>query len=1029
MENGKPDNLLNDSIIGHYRIISKIGKGGMGEVYLAQDTKLNRKAAIKFLNQELGRDAEKLNRFIQEAKAASALNHPNILTVYEIGEAEDSHYIVTEFIEGKTLRDVISRKESVSVASTLIIIIQIAEALTAAHEAGIVHRDIKPENIMFRPDGYVKVLDFGLAKLTEQKSIGTEDQTLIRSEPGVIRGTVAYMSPEQARGLPVDQRTDIWSFGVLLYEMLTGRIPFTGETATDMMLSIIQKEPPSLEFISPDLPNEIYFIVSKMLRKKTDERYQRMKSVLTDLRRVKQRLDYEEIERSLAPEDVKKQSEQIEQNTEIFDNQSSDPGESVSIPSSTASAEIPPPNNLATELSTMIGREEELKEIEGLLDQSGIRLLTITGVGGTGKTRLAQAVAHQALNEFNDGVYFISLAAINSAELVVPIIAQTLGVREESGKSLETRLEEFLSERKLLIVLDNFEQIAKAAPDIGGLLSGSKNLKILVTSRVRLQLRFEHEFPLATLAIPPDKSLTAEEIKQYPAVELFVERAKAVKPFFELTEENARSIAEICQRLDGLPLAIELAAVRIKLLTPRAILTRLSESLKILTGGARDLPERQQTMRGAIQWSYDLLDEEEQTLLDRFAVFAGGFSFEAAEEIAGAKADLRIDIFDGIASLVDKSLLVQREQADGEPRFRMLEVIREFAIEQLVRNDALELMKRLHAGYYVTLLENVEPKLMGAETRRWHEFLDDENDNARLALEWSLENEPEVALRIAVAISNFWIGRGYLTEGSQWLRAALDRNRDLNPKLRAKALLGLGSFSWRQGDLQAANLFYDESLRLSRDIGDEQLIARSITSFATLNSLQGKIAEARNFAHEALSIARELEDKGWISVPLNTLGEIARSEEEYESAHRYYKAAYDIAKEEGYKFPISNYAFNLAATACLQEDYQSARSYAFETLKGSVELGHKSFIGGALDIFAALAVKDGEPEKSAQLRGAAHAIYEEINLKPDRVDQNFIDRYESEARAVIGDEAYDAAFREGRKMGIEEAILLTHETE
>ena len=336
---------------GHYEIREKLGAGGMGEVFLAEDTKLGRKVAIKFLNEEFARDADKLRRFVQEAKAASALNHPNILTVYEIGETDGKNYIATEFIEGKTLREQSSGKESLQMSSVLNFAIQIAEALAAAHRAGIVHRDIKPENIMVRADDYVKVLDFGLAKLTETKAAGgEEDQTLVCSNPGMILGTVGYMSPEQARGQAVDARTDIWSFGVLLYEMLARRAPFAGETATDVMLSIVQKEPPALQHIAPDLPNELYFIVGKTLRKKADERYQSIGDVLTDLRRIKQRLDYEEIEKTLSPEASKARMPSQEHQTAIFNQQpkqSSDSGEAISTISTTSSGEKLPPNNLS----------------------------------------------------------------------------------------------------------------------------------------------------------------------------------------------------------------------------------------------------------------------------------------------------------------------------------------------------------------------------------------------------------------------------------------------------------------------------------------------------------------------------------------------------------------------------------------------------------------------------------------------------------------------------------------------------------
>jgi predicted ATPase/tRNA A-37 threonylcarbamoyl transferase component Bud32 len=1014
--------------LGHYRIVRKLGAGGMGEVYLAKDTRLERKVAIKFLNEELSREADKLNRFIQEAKAASALNHPNILTVHEIGEVNGKNYIAAEFIEGETLREWLHGKETPQLNFVLGVAIQIAEALAAAHRAGIAHRDIKPENVMVRADGYVKVLDFGLAKLTELKATGAEDRTLVQSNPGMILGTVGYMSPEQSRGLKVDARSDIWSFGVVLYEMLARRAPFTGETATDVMLSIVQKEPPALRHVAPDLPDEMYFIVGKTLRKKADERYQSITDALNDLRRVKQRLDYEDIERTLSPEDSKARFQSEQQDTAVFPAaSSSDSKESISSASVSASEKLPP-NNLSAELSPIIGREAEIAEIEKLLKQPDVRLLTMTGVGGTGKTRLAQAVARHALAEFTDGVYFINLSAIESIDLVVPIIAQTLGIREESGKPLKERLREELREKKILIVLDNFEQVTRAAPQIGELLSGSAQLKILVTSRVRLQLRFEREFVLQPLVVPVDKGLTADELNEYPAVRLFVERARAAKSGFELTEDNASSVAEICRRLDGLPLAIELAAARVKLLAPQAILTRLANSLKLLAGGARDLPERQQTMRAAIKWSYDLLEAEERKLLNRLAVFGGGFTLDAAEQVANSESDLEIDLFDGVASLVDKSLLAQREMADGEPRFRMLAVVRDFALEELeaAGGDEANEIKRRHAEVFAALAEEAYPELMGAKADEWLERLEEEHDNLRLALERSLESgEPETALRVAAGVWRFWLRRGYLAEGGKWIKLTLDKTSEAaDAKLRALAYCGISGLSLHQGDVQAAESYGEESLRIARQLGDQESIARAFTSLGNAKQYMGELEAAQALYEEALAAARAADVKQQIAILFGNLAMVAQAREDYAAARKYYEEAYKIAKAESMKPVLAVSAANLAEILCLLDDYEAALPYALEALGASEKLGDRIQIAFGLDKLGAIAASNGEMEKAARLWGAAQAIFESKGFKINITEQKFLARYEASARAAIGDAAYEAAHREGKQMHLKNALAL-----
>lgn len=1009
--------------LGNYKIISQIGFGGMGKVYLAQDLRLDRSVAIKTLPDSMSRHPSYLYRFENEARAISALNHPNILTIYEIAEWEGISFIATEFVAGETLRkkidEILSLKEIVEIA------LQITSALSAAHQKGIIHRDVKPENIMIREDGYVKVLDFGLAKLIEPMPISRENRTFVQSIPGIIRGTIPYMSPEQARGLQVDARTDIWSFGVVLYELLTGHLPFAGETATDLMLSIIQNEPPALRLNKPHLPAELFFIIDKLLCKNRDERYQDIKGVLTDLQRVKQKLDLDEIERIFPNENLKTGIRNGQKNNDGFSTSTIETEESITKISLSKNL---PPNNLSGELSVLIGRQKELKEIRDLLRNPNNRLLTITGVGGTGKTRLAQVIARKLLPEFTDGVYFIALATIRNPELLTQTIAQALGIREESGKPLSENLHEYFGEKKMLIVLDNFEQIAEAAPQIGDLLSGSENLKILVTSRVRLHLSFEQEFPLQPLETPDKANLRLSELYENSAVALFVERAQAVKPAFVLTEDNAQAVAEICRKLDGLPLAIELAAARIKLLTPQAILNRLSNSLKLLMGGARDLPERQQTMRGAIAWSYDLLEEEEMKLLNRLAVFSGGFTLVAAESIVKAEMDLGVDLLNSIASLVDKSLLVQHEMADGEPRFRMLVVVREFTLEKLKASAETDDIKRRHAEFYAQMAEIAETELRSAKAAEWLETLEREHDNLHSAMEWSLENEPETALRIVAAIRLFWDRRGYLSEGRRWISQALEKSGEsADPKLRAKAYMGIGNISWQQGNLESAEMFFQESLRLSREINDEYWIARSLSGLGVVKTRQGDLSEAKALMEESLILARKLNDKTQVSNRLNSLGEIAREQEDYDAAREFYEQALNLAKQESLKPSITVFTTNLAAVACLQRDYNSAVSFALETLKLSEELGDKIFTGAALGTFAALAVAAGKIEKAARLFGAAQAIFDETGYKLEKADQEFNNRFIKEAQLKITENTFEAAFQKGKSMPLNEAVSLARE--
>jgi predicted ATPase/class 3 adenylate cyclase len=432
------------------------------------------------------------------------------------------------------------------------------------------------------------------------------------------------------------------------------------------------------------------------------------------------------------------------------------------------------PNNLPLQHTPLIGREREVEEVCARLRSPGVRLLTLTGPGGAGKTRVGLQAAAELLMEFEDGIFFVALAAIADPALVASTIARTLGLTD-GAQPPEELLKGYLHDRQTLLVLDNFEQVLESVPLLDELLSAAPSLKILATSRTPLRLYGEHEFPVPPLSLPDPGSLPpVERLTQYGALRLFVERARAVKPDFSLTKENAPAVVEICARLDGLPLAIELAAARIKLLPPQAMLSRLGNRLKLLTGGARNLPQRQRTLRSAIEWSYELLDEGEKILLGRLAVFSGGSTLEAVEAVCDARGDLPVDVLDGASSLLEKSLLRQEEGLEGEPRFAMLETVHEYAREKLEESGEAEEIKRAHAEYFLTLAREADPELKGPGQLEWLQRLEAEHDNMRDALGWALQREEtELVLRLGGALWWFWFVRGHYSEGRRWLEEAL----------------------------------------------------------------------------------------------------------------------------------------------------------------------------------------------------------------------------------------------------------------
>ncbi|HLO29033.1 MAG TPA: LuxR C-terminal-related transcriptional regulator [Anaerolineales bacterium] len=514
------------------------------------------------------------------------------------------------------------------------------------------------------------------------------------------------------------------------------------------------------------------------------------------------------------------------------------------------------PNILPVSLTSLIGREHEIETLCQLLHRPDIRLVTITGPGGVGKTSLALQVAHDIKDAFVDGVFFISLAAISDATLIIPTIAHTLGVIESPNRLLLDSLKEFLRERQALLLLDNFEQIISAAPLLSELLSACAGLRMLATSREALHLRGENEFSLLPLALPDQSSV--EALMQYSGIALFVQRAQAIQPDFQFVQGNASAVSEICIRLDGLPLAIELAAARIKLLPPQAMLARLQESsLGLLTSGAHDLPARQQTLRSAIQWSYDLLNASEQRTFRSLSVFVGGCTLQAA--LTAIEPPTSLDTLD---SLVNKSLLRQIE-TDNEPRLTMLETIREFGLEQLTHTHELEATRRAHANYYLSFVEEAESHLTGADQKVWIKRLDREQDNLRAALLWAMgHHEAEFAQRMAGALQPFWLTRGYWSEGRRWLEEALtlDSGSALAPAVRAKALYGAGALTRFQGDFARARMLLEQSLTLYRPLADKTGVLMALVELSRITAFQEDQTANVSFLSEAASLLESLPD-------------------------------------------------------------------------------------------------------------------------------------------------------------------------
>lgn len=747
------------------------------------------------------------------------------------------------------------------------------------------------------------------------------------------------------------------------------------------------------------------------------------------------------------------------------------------------------PTNLLVQPTALIGRERELEAVRRLLEghegSGAVRLLTLVGLGGVGKTRLALQVAEDELQRFPDGVYFVELAAITDPDLVIPAIARTLDIREAPGVPLLSSLKEHLHNKQMLLVLDNFEQVTSAGTLAADLLTACLYLKLLVTSRSPLHLHAEQEFPVSALALPePDDRLSVGKLSEYGAVALFLQRARMVKPDFDFKNSNAGAVVEVCRRVDGLPLAIELVAAHIRLLSPQSILARLTHPLDMLKLGVQDFPVRHQTMRDTIGWSYHLLTEQQQRLFRHLSVFSGGFAIRAAEDICNEPRDIStetdhphaIAVLTGLEALIDKSLLCRLEQGEvEEPRLTMLETVREYAREKLQQTGEEAALQARHALYFMRLAEEAEPHLTGSTQKEWLARLEGEYDNIRTALRWATEAKRnadeateaiEIGLRTAGAMWRSWLVKGYFTEGREEIQrlvtgAAL---RDTSREGRAKALNGAGVIAFRQADYTSARLLAEDALILSREVGDTSSISDALNTMGSAafgqgdyvaaryhfeqslvlkreldekvgvsNALgnlgviaytQGEYANARSLLEQNLALKRALGDRVGVAMALNNLGLVAYMERSYSVACSLYEESLALRNELGDKWGRAISLNNLGLVAYMEGDYPTAYILCAESLALKRELGDKGGIATSLAALGEIAVASGQPQVGSRLLGASDALVESIGAA---VEPGIRISYElgvASARAQLGAEAFEQAKQDGRTMALEEAFEL-----
>jgi predicted ATPase/DNA-binding winged helix-turn-helix (wHTH) protein len=707
--------------------------------------------------------------------------------------------------------------------------------------------------------------------------------------------------------------------------------------------------------------------------------------------------------------------------------------------------------DLPASRTSLVGRDQQVAEAAKLLLLPNIRLLSLTGTGGAGKTRLALAIAKLTRERFTAGIQFVGLAAISNPALVGIAIAKALNIQRAANRTIPQLIgEELQNSGPFLLVLDNFEQVLPAATVVAEILETCPTLKVLVTSRAGLRIYGEQEFQVTPL-------------EQNSAVELFVQRAMAVRPSFAMTADNAQAIREICSRLDCLPLAIELAAVRTRVLSPATMLDRLQSRLQLLTGGALDLPERQQTLRNTIDWSHDLLNDAEQKLFRRLSVFVGGCTIEAAEAVCNTTRDLDMDLFEGLSSLVDKNLVQNSDQPWPEPRFAMLETIREYALERLAASGEGSAARRAHAAYCLVLAEEGNPELNPEDRALWLRRCDVENDNFRSALDWLFENrELDWGLRLCIALFRFWDMREHLTEGRARLEIILRLAGSGFTKERAKVGLFLGALTTPQGDFSAAQQFIKQSLHLYQELGDDwgtaasfnalgvssrdrgdyasaqeyfekSLVcwralrdplaaARTLHNLANVVRVRGDYSAAQAALREATSIFEELGDRSGAAWSLNQQGDIAREQRDLPVARTLYQDALSAFRKAGDRWGSARSLADLGYVCCDQEDYVAAHAAYREALKIFVELGHRRGLARTLEGYACLAVARGGATRALKLASAAAHLRRVIGAPLPQAEQARLDHTLLAARESLTDAEGSSAWTEGSAMSVEKAI-------